>query len=55
LQQKAHLDCLTLKMKAVQMFETYLPDDKVSYTRRLEYSVKRDVQLFSGFSGTLVL
>ena len=53
LQQKAHLDSLTLKMKGVQTFERYLPDDEVSYTRRLEYSVKCNVQFFSSFTGTL--
>jgi hypothetical protein len=50
LQRKAHLDCLTLKMETVQSFERYLPGDKASHTRRLAYSVKCDVQLFSSFS-----
>ena len=50
MQQKAHLDYLTLKMKAVQSFERYLPGEKVSHTRRLEYSVQCDVQLSSIFS-----
>ena len=48
--QKAHLECLTLKMKAVQSFERYLPGDKVLHSRRLEYSVKYNVNLFSSFS-----
>jgi len=46
----AHFDCLTLKMKAVQSFESYLPGDKVSHTRSLVYSVKCDIQLFSNFA-----
>jgi hypothetical protein len=50
LQQNAHLDFLTLKTKVVQSFGSYLPGNKVSHTRRLEYSVKCDVQLFSIFS-----
>ena len=50
LQQKSHWDCLTLKMKAVQSSERYFPADKVSHARRLAYSVKCDVQLFSSFS-----
>jgi len=47
--QKAHLDGLTVKMKAVQSLERYIPDDKM-YCRRSEYSIKFDVQLFSSFS-----
>ena len=50
LQQEAPLACLTLKMKAVQSLEIYLLDDKMSYTRRLEYKIKFEVQLFSNFS-----
>jgi hypothetical protein len=38
------------KKKAVQSFERYLPDVKLSHTRRLEYSVQSDFQLFSSFS-----
>ena len=37
-------------MKAVQYFGSYLPGDEASHTRRLEYSVKCVVQLFSNFS-----
>jgi len=36
LHQKAHMACLTVKIKAVQSLKRYLPGDKMSYTRRLE-------------------
>jgi hypothetical protein len=36
--------------ETVQSFESYLPGDKVSHTRRLVYSVKCGVKLFSSFS-----
>jgi hypothetical protein len=50
LQQKAPLNGLTVKMKAIQSLERYLPDDKMSYSRKPKYSIKFDVQLFSSFS-----